>query len=138
MKLSVDAALKNFDEDNINNSRSYMWYGRTLEANGKLKEAEYYLKKAYQIRKKEFGEKNNLTLTAQYHYGKSLLTSKKFIEAEKHLLYCYNGLNELSGRDNESTKKSLAALIELYKQWGKSDKAEQYSKLLQNKFISFL
>lgn len=57
MKLSVDAALKNFDEDNINNSRSYMWYGRTLEANGKLKEAEYYLKKAYPIRKKEFDEK---------------------------------------------------------------------------------
>jgi serine/threonine-protein kinase len=66
MKASVDVALKNYDEDNINISRSYMWYGRALEANGKNDEGLYYLNKAYLIRKKEFGENNKLTLTTEY------------------------------------------------------------------------
>ena len=132
MKASIDVGLKNYSENNINLSRPYMWYGRTLVANKKFDKGIYYLKKAYLIRKKEFGEKNNLTLTTQSLYGQNLLIAGKLIDAEKHLVESYRGLNEILGNKTEATQKTLVALVELFKTLRKQDQVEYYSNLILN------
>jgi hypothetical protein len=33
------------------------------------------------------------------------------------------------GKENESTKKALSSLIDLYKSWGKKDKLNYYSQV---------
>lgn len=128
MKASVDVGLKNYEEDNINLSRPYAWYGRVFEANGKFDKAVHYLGKAYLIRKKHLGNKNKLTLTSQYQYGKGLVSSGNFKDAEKHLLESYEGLNETLGNKDGATQKALTSLIDLYRELGKRDKEEFYSR----------
>ena len=130
MSASIDVGLKNYDKYNINLSRPYMWYGRVLIANKKINEGLNYLKEAFVIRKKEFGEKNNLTLTTQSLYGKSLLSAGKLVEAEKILIESYNGLNEIMGNEKEATQNTLLSIVELYKTLRKQGKVEYYSKLI--------
>ena len=89
-----------------------------------------YLKKAYLIRKKEFGENNNLTLTSQSLYGKSLLDAGRFVEAEKQLVESFNGLSKIFGNEKEATQNTLLSIVELYKEQRKKDKAEYYSNLI--------
>jgi serine/threonine-protein kinase len=132
MKESVNVGLKNYDADNINLSRSYMWYGRVLDANKNYKQSIYYLRKAYLIRKKEFSKKNKLTLTTQSLYGQTNLNAGNFVEAEKHLVESYNGLKENLGNEKEATQKTLTALVELYKTLGRKEKAEFYSQMIIN------
>ncbi len=131
IKASVDVGLKNFDENNVNLSRSYMWYGRALAANGKFKDGINFLSKSYSIRKKEFGQNNKLTLTVEMQLGKCLLNAKQFSEAENHLLKSYQGLNEKYGEEDRTTKLALSALVDLYKNWGKPNKAAQLSRLME-------
>ncbi len=130
MKASIDVGLKNYSEDNINLSRPYSWYGRTLVANKKFEKGIFYSKKAYLIRKKAFGEKNNLTLITQSQYGQILLETSNFKEAEKQLLESYKGLNEIFGNKKEATQKTLAAIVELYKDLKKENKVKYYSNLI--------
>jgi tetratricopeptide (TPR) repeat protein len=133
MKESVNVGLKNYESDNINLSRSYMWYGRVLDANKNYKESIYYLNKAFLIREKEFGEKNKLTLTAQSLYGQTNLNAGNYIEAERNLVASYNGLKEISGNESEATQKTITSLIELYIKLNRKDKSDFYSKLVSNK-----
>jgi serine/threonine-protein kinase len=133
LKKSVDIALINFDENNINVSRSYMWYGRALEASGKAREGLYYLSKAYEVRKKEVGEKSRLTLTTQGQYGECLLSAGYYAEAEQHLIGSYMGLVEISGREDEAAKNILSRLVELYNIRGNKQKAEYYAALQAQK-----
>ncbi len=131
MKASVDVGLKNYDEDNISLSRSYMWYGRIFDARGGLDSAIFFLRKAYHIRKRELGANNNITLATQNQLGKSLLHKRDFVDAEKHLLESYKGFSDVAGKDDDSTQKALIALVDLYKAWRKKDKEDYYAALIQ-------
>ena len=91
-----------------------MWYGRTLIANKKIDEGINYGKEDYVIRKKEFGAKNNLTLTTQSLHGQNLRIADKLVEQEKHLVESYNGLNEILGLEKDATQQILISLVELY------------------------
>jgi tetratricopeptide (TPR) repeat protein len=130
IKASVDVGLKNYNEDNINMSRPYTWFGRVFDASGKLDSAVHYSKRAYLIRKRELGEKNKLTLSSQSQYGGSLLRKREFLEAEKHLLESYEGLYRAAGNKDDATQKTLASIVRLYKDWGKKEKEEFYTKLV--------
>jgi hypothetical protein len=110
-----------------------MWYGRALEASGKAREGLYYLSKAYEVRKKEVGEKSRLTLTTQRQYGECLLSAGYYAEAEQHLIGSYMGLVEISGREDEAAKNILSRLVELYNIRGNKQKAEYYTALQAQK-----
>lgn len=130
MLESIKTGLLIYDEDNVNMSRSYMWYGRILDAKKDYNKSLYYLLKAYNIRKKEIGEENKLTLTVKSLCGQTYLNSGNYAEAEKYLLSSFSSLSTVSGIENQATQKTLSALIELYKKLGKKDKVERYSKFI--------
>ncbi|MCU0343724.1 MAG: serine/threonine-protein kinase [Ignavibacterium sp.] len=133
MRESINVGLKNYDADNINLSRSYMWYGRILDAEKNYGESIHYLNKAYLIRKNELGEENKMTLICQSLLGQTQLNAGNYSEAEKHLVESYNGLKEVLEIKNEATQKTLSSIIELYEKLGKTEKVKVYSKLISEK-----
>ncbi len=127
---SLNIGLMNYDSENISLSRSYMWYGRVLDAKQDYKKSLEYLLKAYKIRKRELGEDKQLTLTVKSLCGQTYFNAGNYAEAEKYLLPSFNSLLKVSGKESEATQKTLTALIELYKKIGRTDKVESYSKFI--------
>ena len=73
-------------------------------------------------------------LRAKFHsyHGRNLVRMKRHEEAEKHLLQALPVLREVLGDGHEQTMRALETLVDLYGSWGKSDKAEEYRRLLES------
>ncbi len=133
MLKSIEVGLRNYDPENINLSRSYMWYGRILDGKKDFKKSVYYLERSYLIRKRELGAKNKMTLVCQSLLGQTYLNAGNYVQAEHHLLESNTGLNASSKNESESIQKTLESIVELYYKLGQSHKANFYSRSVIDK-----
>jgi tetratricopeptide (TPR) repeat protein len=66
------------------------------------------------------------TLVFRGAYGIALLSCKLYEEAEMELLAAHEGLSGNLGADNFRTRSVAASLVQLYSEWGKTDKADRF------------
>jgi eukaryotic-like serine/threonine-protein kinase len=99
---------------------------------GKFAEAEPYLRESWRIYLQN--EPDSLqTFWSESLLGVSLLGQKKFAEAEPRLLSGYQGIKArdgtLSPQQKSQGNQALDRIIQLYDEWGRKDKADEWRKV---------
>jgi serine/threonine protein kinase/Tfp pilus assembly protein PilF len=75
------------------------------------------------------------TIKSKRELGNCLAKLKRFEEAEKLLLECYENLESKSKISKEDITKTLEYIVDLYITWGKPEKAAVYRVLLEGNEI---
>jgi len=94
-------------------------------------EAEILFHESLEIYQKTLPEGHLKTIKSMRELGNCLANLKRFEEAEKLLLESYRLLESKSDKKDKDIIKALNHIIELYKSWGKTDKAAEYSAILK-------
>jgi hypothetical protein len=108
--------------------------GELLLSQKKPAEAELKLRECLAIRQKTQPD-DWTTFNTKALLGEALLAQKKYAEAEPLLLAGYEGMKQREAKAPPHGKvrltKTLERLVQLYKAWGKKDKAAQWQKELE-------
>ncbi len=94
--------------------------------------AEPVLAEALAMGLKNMGDQNQDVAKVRGKYGACLIQLKKYDKAEAQLLAALPILENSLGPHDEGTKRVLRLLVELYKAWGKKDKARIYQARLSS------
>ena len=123
LKVSVN-------EDHIWLGLAYYWYGKILIEKAKYSEAETYLRKSLQINKNNYPVDHPNIISSSAELGVVAFYLNRFTEAEKLLVYGYNGVKGIKGEKNYNTIRFLEYLIKLYEKTKNATKLSYYNKLL--------
>jgi len=102
-----------------------------LYEKGEYKEAETFYRGCLEIYKKALPEGHLNTISSMGALGNCLTKLKRFEEGEKLLLESYKNIESKSEKKDKDIIKALNQIIELYKYWGKPDKAAEYRATLK-------
>jgi len=106
-----------------------------LYEKGNYKEAEAHYRECLEIYKKALPKGHLDTISSMGALGNCLTKLKRFEEGEKLLLESYKNLESKKEENDKDIIKALNHIIELYKCWGKPDKAAEYRAILKKKEI---
>jgi hypothetical protein len=104
--------------------------GAWLNDNGKNKDAEPLFRESLNIMRKTLSEDHWELASTKSRLGGCLTGLKQFEEAEPLLVESYPILKSKRGEKNKHTQKALSYIIDLYKAWGKPEKAAEYRAML--------
>lgn len=107
--------------------QAHVAYASALVRLGRMDAATPLLQNALQIRLDRWGESHWRTAEAGLWLGVSLSQQGRYAEAEPLLLRGYQGLLALRGPDDRYVQEIRAALSNLYRSWGRLDKAQQFT-----------
>ena len=97
---------------------------------GNALQAEKYITEALAIRRKVLPPGHYGIVGTESELGKTLSLQKRFVEAEQLLTQAYETLRTTMGEKHPATTTALKYLVELYRDWGKREKANEYEKKL--------
>lgn len=127
-------ALNNFklslNDDHIWVGMSDYWYAKVLIEKSDYAAAEKLLRKSLLIYNNNYPEDHPNILTASGELGISLFYQNKYSEAEKLLIYGYEGVKNSKGEKNISAVRFLEFLVKNYDAAGRTDKAAHYKNVL--------
>jgi serine/threonine protein kinase/Tfp pilus assembly protein PilF len=106
--------------------------GDLISKNGDAMAAESILTEAVAMGLKNMGDQNQDVAKARGKYGACLIQMKKYDRAEEELLAALPILENSLGPQDEGTQRVIRLLAELYKAWGKEDKARSYQARLSS------
>jgi len=112
-------------ENSVTASIGYHNIAKALGRLGRLEESLETHRKAIAISAVLTGDAVR-TLVFRGAYGIALLSCKLYEEAEMELLAAHEGLSGNLGADNFRTRSVAASLVQLYSEWGKTDKADRF------------
>ncbi len=98
---------------------------------GRYTEAEKTERQAIDIFQKAFEPDHWRIQRSRSQLGACLTKLKRYQEAEEQLLPAYAGLKATRGEKNDFTRTAVSHLIQLYRSWGKPERAEPYLALPQ-------
>jgi tetratricopeptide (TPR) repeat protein len=93
-------------------------------------EAEQFLRDALEIYRPGLPETRWPMVETQSSLGACLAGQGRFEEAEPLLLDSFTALRDERGLDHASTQLTITRLVSLYVEWGRSDDAESYRRML--------
>jgi serine/threonine-protein kinase len=96
---------------------------------GNLDKAEGLYLEALAMERRLLSAQHPLLSATLSRYGGCLTEMKRYGEAEEKLLEAFGMVKALLGEQHERTKQTAARLAQLYKAWGKPDKAAEYEAL---------
>jgi eukaryotic-like serine/threonine-protein kinase len=102
--------------------------GRMMHAQGRCTEGEPLLREALAIRVAKLDAESDKVATAREALGSCLVALRRFGEAEPLLLASYSTLRKQRGDEYEFTRRSRRALAELYRGWGRPERAVAYTR----------
>jgi serine/threonine-protein kinase len=116
--------------DNLRLTASLVFLGRIANMKGNALQAEKYITEALAIRRKVLPPGHYGIVGTESELGKTLSLQKRFVEAEQLLTQAYETLRTTMGEKHPATTTALKYLVELYRDWGKREKANEYEKKL--------
>jgi serine/threonine protein kinase/tetratricopeptide (TPR) repeat protein len=102
---------------------------RDVQAQGAFEKAEPLYLEALAMERKLLGAQHPLLAATLSSYGACLTAMRRYREAEKKLLEAHGMLKALLGEQHERTRQTAERLVQLYRAWGKPDKAAEYEAL---------
>jgi serine/threonine protein kinase/Tfp pilus assembly protein PilF len=102
---------------------------RSIQAQGAFEKAEPLYLEALAMERKLLGARHPLLGATLSGYGGCLTDMKRYREAEEKLLEAHGMLKALVGEQHERTRQTAERLVQLYRAWGKPDKAAEYEAL---------
>lgn len=120
---------KELGEDHHEVATSLNNIANVLYHNGQYAEAEKLQRQAIAIYQKSLKPEHWMIHRSRSHLGACLTKLKRYAEAEEQLLLAYAGLKAARGEQNETTRRTVSRLVELYEAWGKPDQAASYRAL---------
>ncbi|HET6203665.1 MAG TPA: serine/threonine-protein kinase [Planctomycetota bacterium] len=106
--------------------------GVVLRMEGKVEEAESLLRCAVATSRRTSGEGDAGTAAFRCHLGECLADLRCFDEAEAELLAAHAALVAAQGPRHETTRAAIVALVRLYDEWEKPDKAAGWRARREN------
>ncbi|MBL8114244.1 MAG: serine/threonine protein kinase [Acidobacteria bacterium] len=100
--------------------------GDVLKRRSNLDEAERTLRRALAIHVKAFGEDAIPVAGTRSALGSVLVARRKFAEAESLLGQAWQVQEKPLGEKDRQSQKTLRALVELYRAWGKPEQAAAF------------
>jgi hypothetical protein len=97
---------------------------------GDASQAEKYITEALVIRRKALPPGHHGIVAIEAELGKTRSLQRRFSEAEHLLAPSYETLRATMGEKHQTTMTALRYLAELYRDWGKREKAIEYEKKL--------
>lgn len=101
--------------------------GALLIERGKLDEAAETLKEVIELVDQSAPPGHWFRWTTRASYGDCLTAMERFDDAERELLEAFNKLNESMGRQHHRTRGAATKLVNLYKAWGRPERAAMYA-----------
>lgn len=127
-------AIKNLkisvNEDHIWIGLAYYWYGKILIEKEKYSDAETYLRKSLQINKNNYPTDHPNIISSSAELGVAAYYLNRFEEAEKLLVYGYEGVKKIKGEKDHNTIRFLEYLIKLYEKTKNTTKLPYYNQIL--------
>jgi len=105
--------------------------GGSYRSLGLLDEAEEQLRRAFDVRRGEFGERALETLLSSEELGSMYMEAGALDQAQEYLELTLNGRRELLGAEHESTMHALSSLATLRKEQGDGARAEEMFETLE-------
>jgi len=102
---------------------------RILMKTDRPEDAEPFIREALEIRQNTFPEYHYEVLEARNMLATCLIRAGSFEEAESHLLDTLT-LIEDSNQSSDSREETLKYLVQLYNEWEKPEKADEFKSLL--------
>ena len=128
--------VKFLGPDNPDVSEVLLGQGRNFHRLGKLADAETYLRRSLKIRLAAFGEDSSQVARVRYLIGKVLIDTrdpKRYSEADQLLQLADTTYRKSDGVANPATQQTIQARVDLYKAWGKPEKAKELEAALTAK-----
>ena len=113
-------------QDNVLFTNPLVEMGSILDAMGRYREAEGYLRQALEIRTRILPKGNQLIGRADIVLGECLTLQKRYAEAEPLLLDSYKIIDATTVPTDARRAEARQRLANLYRGWGKSQKAADY------------
>ncbi len=118
-KTAIEDANKAFGPDSINAFYPLYGLGMLYLEQGKYKDAEQKLLKAYEISANKLSEDDPETLNVMNGLAKVYKAEKQYENAEKLFNDTVESRSRLLGWNHPDTADTVNSLIDLYKEWGK-------------------
>ena len=128
--------VKFLGPDNPDVSEVLLGQGRNFHRLGQLADAETYLRRSLKIRLAAFGEDSSQVARVRYLIGKVLIDTKdpkRYPEADQLLQLADTTYRKSDGVANPATQQTIQARVDLYKAWGKPEKAKELEAALTAK-----
>ncbi len=132
LPISVDA----LGDDHDTTSGLSMWLTGCLYRQAKYADAETTARERLEASKQARGDENVYTIWLGYCLARSLEAQEKYDEAEAVYLIWLEACARSQGKHSQQAQQITSSLIDLYENWGKPEKAEQYRVLLQDEQTS--
>ena len=119
--------VKFLGPDNPDVSEVLLGQGRNYHRLGKLAEAEDSLRRSLKIRLAAFGEDSSQVARVRMLIGRVLIDTKdpkRYPEADQLLQLADTSGRKSGGVANPATQQAIQARVDLYKAWGKPEKAK--------------
>ncbi len=117
--------VKFLGPDNPDVSEVLLGQGRNYHRLGKLAEAEASLRRSLKIRLAAFGEDSSQVARVRMLIGRVLIDAKRYPEADQLLQLADASGRKSGGVANPATQQAIQARVDLYKAWGKPEKAKE-------------
>lgn len=114
-------------QDNVLFTNPLVEMGSILDAVGKYRDAEGYLRQALEIRTRLLPKGNQLIGRAEVVLGECLTLQKRYAEAEPLLLDSSKIIEATTVPNDARRAEVRQRLADLYRAWGKSQKAADYA-----------
>jgi eukaryotic-like serine/threonine-protein kinase len=126
LRQALDVQRKTYSQGHLLLATSCVALGNVLVARGNAQEAEGLLREGLQFRQSKLRSGHWQIAEAQSSLGYCLAALKRYDDAEPLLLESYATIKSLRNESDSLTRRALAHLINLYRVWGKPEKAAQY------------
>jgi len=127
-KENLKGRKKNLQAGHESIGHSLFALGRAMAEQKKFGEAEPLLQEAAALFRQNYAQRKELIAAAEDWQGVCLVARKEFTEAAKLLEPSYNILKSDPRVPERHKEKARQHLIQLYKAWGKPEKAAAYVK----------
>jgi len=122
-------------QDSILFTNPVLEMGMILNKEGRLHEAEAYLRQALEIRTRLLPKGNLAIAKAEGPLGECLIAQKRYAEAEPLLLDSYEIIESTTIASDSRRREAAGRLALLYEAWGKPKEAGRYSSQGPRSFV---
>jgi eukaryotic-like serine/threonine-protein kinase len=130
---ALEVRRRSLGEDQANTINTMYNLGLVYRDEGRSAEAESSFIKVLEARRRVLGEDHPNTLTSTNTLGTLYLNQARYADAEPLLLSGYQGMLKRATAENHAALDAAGkALIKLYQDWGKPEKAAEWRDKLQS------
>ncbi len=122
---SVEKLTRFLGPDNLDVSEVLTSQGRNFQRLGRFAEAEGPLRRSLAIRVANLSADSQDTARTRLILGAVLAKQKKYAEAEEVLRLSEDAFRKKEGATGSNTQKAIHEQVDMYRSWGKTEKAAQ-------------